>query len=175
MQENFYLHFTGISLGLIFLCFIYYCLLNGFRIFVITSGSMEPAIKSGSMIITQPQARYHHGQVITFYVEKSTHQAFQDSSKNNLVIVTHRVVSSLISNGQRSYITQGDANSYPDKTAVSQQYVIGRVWLVIPFVGIFLIWIYSKLGFYFLVLLPVSLIIMMQIKNIIKQFINEKL
>jgi signal peptidase I len=180
MKENLYLNLTGISIGLIFVSFLYYCFLNGFRIFVITSGSMEPAIKSGSLIITQPQARYHQGQVITYYAEKSPNSASQEdladkaSVNNNFVLVTHRIVSSLIVNGQRNYITQGDANTYPDKISVGQNHVVGRVWLVIPFVGRFLSWIYSKIGFYFLVLLPVSWIIVTQIKNIISLLIHEK-
>ena len=180
MKENLFLSLTGVFAGLIFVSFIYYCFINEFRVFVITSGSMEPAIKSGSLIITQPQARYHLGQVITYYTEKNLEPGFNEKllNKNSAsvsqVLVTHRIVSSLISNSQRSYITKGDANTYPDQMAVSQDHVVGRVWLVVPFAGKFLAWIYSKIGFYFLVLLPISLIIVTQIKNIIKLFVYEK-
>ncbi len=175
--------YTGIAFGLICLSFILYCYLHGFRIFVITSGSMEPALTAGAVIATQPQARYYQGQVITYYASKPTNQPrnasqtangfTQHNSQGSQLVITHRIVSSLIKNERRKYTTQGDSNPYPDQNSVDQDDVIGRVRLAIPWLGFIFTWLYSKLGFYFLVLLPLMLVMMFQLKNIIAVLLNS--
>jgi signal peptidase len=38
---------------------------NGIKIFTVQSGSMSPAIRTGSMIISKPIANYQKGDIIT--------------------------------------------------------------------------------------------------------------
>ena len=171
---NYTVIISGFLSGLIFLGFVYYCFFVGIKIFVVSSGSMIPKVNPGSLIITQPQQKYYSGQIISFKVANH----FFNSSLNNLVqqplVITHRVISRVNTGNHHQYITQGDANHLPDRFMVHHADVIGKVILTVPFLGSCLLWIYSKLGFYCLVVFPVSLIITYQLKTIICLVLNVK-
>lgn len=89
-------------------------MLRQYRLFTVVSGSMEPVLQTGCIIVvdTQPQAVYSPGDIITFREETE--------------YITHRITD-LYYNGQFYYRTQGDANHRPDKNPVPHQAVVGRV------------------------------------------------
>lgn len=80
----------------------------GKSILVVMTGSMEPYIAPGEMIIISKDAIYETGDVITFIEEDS--------------FVTHRIVSL---NNER-IITKGDANNIEDDPICKEQ-VVGKV------------------------------------------------
>lgn len=90
---------------------------------VILSGSMEPSIKPGDMVIidTADINDITKGDIIEFKV------------LNNSVI--HRVVKIVYENGNRRYITKGDANKKEDKYIVTDSQVIGKYIFNIPYIG----------------------------------------
>ena len=97
---------------------------GGFSLFVVESGSMEPALNIGSVILTRKpdDARtLKQGDIVTFRT-LSGH------------IVTHRVIETLTDNGEVKYRTKGDniVNS-PDAELLSPERVIGVFVLKIPF------------------------------------------
>jgi signal peptidase len=154
-------NYSGIFFGLIFLSFVGYCTVNGFRLFVLASGSMEPALSPGTLILTQPQQKYLPGEVITF--QRSSERA--DKSKQ--LIVTHRVIATKRLDQTYLYLTKGDANQEIDPIQVYHHQVIGKVVFALPLVGLILVWPYSRLGFYMLVVLPAVIIIGYLVKHII--------
>ena len=82
---------------------------------IVLTGSMEPTIPVGSLIIVHAQSEYNEKDIVMF-------ESDQFSSS-----VTHRIVE-VTENG---YITQGDANNTRD-SEVPKDAVIGKVIFSIP-------------------------------------------
>ncbi len=149
LSKNIYLR-LGVVIFL--LALIGYCHLSGKRVFVIASGSMEPTITIGSLIFTTPEYKYYPGQVISFHktMEEMLPNS-QDSAKDNdygfnqEFVVSHRIMSVQSKDNVEWFRTKGDANDKPDYYSVISSKVIGRVFLVVPYIGyIFLISGFSK-------------------------------
>ena len=101
----------------------------------VLSGSMEPAISPGDLIVFHRQKEYKTGDIITF--EGNTHG------------ITHRIVEVL----PEGYRTKGDNNNTEDEQLVPEDQVIGKVLLIIPCMGKILTFFRSPLGFGLLILL----------------------
>ena len=82
--------------------------LFGYQAYVVKSGSMEPKIKTGSVVINQKTDSYNIDDVITF---KS------DPDSN----VTHRIVDIEAKDDSKTYIVKGDANQSVDSQGVVDQ------------------------------------------------------
>ena len=96
----------------------------GYEIYTVISGSMEPAIPTGSLVYVkyiQPE-EIQTEDVIAFYGTDA------DGS-----IVTHRVVSNSAAMG--NFITKGDANSDNDMNTIPYANYIGKVQLSVPKLG----------------------------------------
>lgn len=94
-------------------------LLSHYRLFTVISGSMEPALPTGSVIVvnTDKSTVFAAGDIITF----------QDQHE----FITHRITEFGYDN-TFYYRTRGDANLKPDKEKISHQNVIGRVVFITP-------------------------------------------
>lgn len=154
---------SKVGLIITLLVLIGYYHISGRRVFVIASGSMEPAITIGSLIFTTPEAKYHPGQVISF--NKTMEEMlpnFQDNSENNdfesnqEFVVSHRIISVQSKDNEEWYRTKGDANDKTDYYSVLSSKVIGRVFLIIPYIGYF--FLLSGYSAYFYLLLLIYLI-----------------
>jgi len=77
---------------------------------VVQSGSMEPAIHTGSVVMVKPASDYKIGDVITF----------GEVSKTKAPI-THRIYDIKVVDGNPVYITKGDANNAPDARESSKR------------------------------------------------------
>ena len=98
--------------------------LLGYHIYSVISGSMEPAIPTGSLVYIQETepAEIETGDVIAFYGN-------MDSSS----IITHRVTDNRIVMGE--FITKGDANQAEDMNPVPYENFIGKVVRSVPAAG----------------------------------------
>lgn len=101
--------------------------LFGFQIYSVISGSMEPAIPTGSLVYTKTVApeTIKSGEVIAFF-----------SATESGSIITHRVVENHVVAGE--FITKGDANPEQDMEPVGYDYLIGKVEAAIPYLGKYL-------------------------------------
>lgn len=93
----------------------------------ILTGSMDPTYPPGTLVVVKPldPTEVKVGDVITYQLE---------SGKPTLV--THRVVElGLRADGERQWVTQGDANDAPDELPVRAVQLRGRVWYHLPYVG----------------------------------------
>lgn len=89
---------------------------------VVLSGSMEPAIETGSVIATIPRAEYRVGEIVTF--------------GGSGIPTTHRIVGTEEGeNGEQLFVTKGDANEEEDFRRVSGSEVLGKVFLTVPKAG----------------------------------------
>ena len=99
-----------------------------YRVYVIHTSSMSPAIPSRSAVLVRA-SRYRVGQVITFREHGET--------------ITHRLVGF---DHDGAAVTQGDANRSPDPWRVPRADIVGGVVLAPHFVGFALVYVRSPLG-----------------------------
>lgn len=117
--------------------------------FVVLSGSMEPAISTGDVVIVErvPATAIAVGDVITY--ERGA----------NAVPTTHRVMEVTAVDGTRSFVTKGDANEDIDPGVVSAPSVLGRVAFTIPLIGYVVQFANSTVGLVALLLVPIGLLV----------------
>ena len=98
--------------------------LFGYHIYSVVSGSMEPAIPTGSLVYIRETAPedVEADDVIAFY-----------SSADSASIITHRVVENRVLMGE--FITKGDANQTEDMNPVPYSNLIGKVVRSFPEIG----------------------------------------
>jgi signal peptidase len=126
----------------------------GFQSFIVKSGSMEPSIHTGSVVVDHTGTNYNVGDVITFKIKDS-----QDT-------VTHRIVKVNQNAGITSYKVKGDANNTPDPDPVLKTNVVGSVSFSIPYLGFLIAFIRSIPGLILFIAIPALIIISEEISNI---------
>jgi signal peptidase I len=119
------------------------------------SGSMSPAVKTGSLSILLKKEYYAPQDIIAFY---SKNEAGEEE------IVTHRV-QKIAGN---VYITKGDANEAIDEQKVVPRLVIGKVLLAVPFLGYFYIFAKSVTGTMLLIIFPALFFVVVEVIRIIR-------
>ncbi len=129
------------------------------KFMVVQSGSMEPEIKTGSIVMTKPSSEYKVGDIITFGAYSKTKAP-----------TTHRIVE--IKNG--TYITKGDRNNAPDTKPVSQREIIGKVVFDAPHLGYVVAFTRQPIGFVLVLLIPAAIIITDEVKKIINEIKKRK-
>jgi len=149
---------TWISIAIIAMMALYivsanYNIFNNYRSYLVQSGSMEPAIMTGDIIITRPNNKYMVNDVITFKNEENR-------------TVTHRIIESFQKDNLTNFNTKGDANRSEDSDSISINQVIGKVVLVIPKLGFLVAFSKSPPGLILLVLFPAALFILDEIFKI---------
>lgn len=96
----------------------------GYKSFTIISGSMQPAINLGDMIVLKSvdENEIKNGDIISF--------------KKGDSIITHRVIEiDFDENGEKQFITKGDYNNSKDIGIVKYPEIEGKIIKTIPYVG----------------------------------------
>ena len=122
------------------LCFFLRPELFGWSRAVILSGSMEPSMSIGDLVIVHREKEYRVGDIVVF-----------DSGG---LSVTHRI----LEKAQEGFVTKGDANNVPDKELLSENHIIGRVAVVIPMVGKAVLFLKNPAGMMLIMMLAIWLI-----------------
>ena len=136
---------------------------GNYRVMIVQSGSMEPTIKTGSIVVVKPSSTYDVGDVITF-----------GPTPKGKVPTTHRIVSENIKNGLETYTTKGDSNDTTDLKEVLQKDVVGKVYFSVPFVGYALAAAKEPIGFVVLIIVPALIILFDEGKKIFSEFRRMK-
>lgn len=134
---------------------------GNYMLLIVESGSMEPAIKAGSVVITKPQADYQINDIVTVL-----------EPANPRVMLTHRIVEIEKAGKDTAYVTKGDANNGNDAKKRVKPYVVGKVLFSVPFIGYLVDFIKTKNGLLVLIIIPSVLIIYNEAMNIKKETIN---
>lgn len=130
------LRLTAGILGRAWLWFVAGCvavtllpMLFGWHPYVIVTGSMEPGIGAGDVVLVSPDPELDDvvGRVISF----------QDPAREDHIL-THRVVSI---NEDGTLVTKGDANPTVDSVPVQPESVTGLGRLLVQFVGLPVVWL----------------------------------
>jgi len=136
---------------------------GNYKLMIVQSGSMEPAIKLGSVVIVKPANDYKIGDVISFGAVTKTKAP-----------TTHRISDIKVENGKISYITKGDANNAPDQREITKRDIVGKVLFSIPYLGYAVDFAKRPLGFSLIIIVPAALIIIDEIKNIYGEIKKKK-
>ncbi len=120
-----------------------------YQTYTVLSGSMEPTLPVGSVIVAVPARgeELNTGDVIT--VANPQHAG---------VLVTHRIIGIENSPQGRTFTTKGDANSVPDSWVVPGTGSGWRYAFSIPYLGYALSALQSDLGRLFLLVIPTMLL-----------------
>lgn len=128
------------------------------KIKVVKSGSMEPYIKTGGIVVVKPSSSYEVGDVITFGKDTKTQ-----------IPTTHRVVAINGDGPLRTFTTKGDANDSEDPAPTRLSEISGKVLFTVPYLGFILDFAKKPVGFMLLVGIPALAIIIEEIVKIIKE------
>ncbi len=124
---------------------------------VVLSGSMEPTINMGDMVVTTP--------ITSNAIKVGDIVAFNDGKE---FPITHRVIN--ITEG--GFITKGDANEDPDPMVRSSSSVVGKIVFWVPFAGYLVYFARGIYGLLILIIVPGFILIISEIKNIFG-YVNE--
>jgi signal peptidase len=106
---------------------------NSVPLTVLTS-SMEPGLPPGTLLIVRPvdPSEIRIGDVVTYQIKSGEPD-----------VITHRVIGiGTSSNGEATFIMQGDNNAEPDPDPVRAIQVQGRLWYSLPWIG----WVNNSMG-----------------------------
>jgi len=131
---------------------------GNFKVKVVKSGSMEPYIKTGGIVVIKPAESYKVGDVITFGEDTKTQ-----------IPTTHRIVAVNGNGGSQVFTTKGDANDSEDADTTRFDEIRGKVILTVPYLGYVLDFAKQPIGFGLLVGVPALLIIFEEIVKIISE------
>jgi signal peptidase len=129
---------------------------SGFKLFTVQSGSMEPTIHTGSIIISHHQSTYSVGDIITF------------AKSDDQTSVTHRLVE--IKNDQ--FITKGDANNSPDSGTIDKKSIYGKTIFSIAYLGYPIAFARTQTGLIILIIIPSTIIIYSELVNIKNEIVK---
>lgn len=129
--------------------------LFGWQFAVVTSGSMEPAIQTGSLAFFEdvPAEGVYRGDIVLF--------AGADGRQ-----ITHRVAS-LTADGAM-VVTKGDANDVADANPVPVGALRGKYVFSVPYLGYAAQWARQPQGFLFAVLAPGLVVITLSVVSIFR-------
>lgn len=122
----------------------------GIELRTVVSGSMEPAIQKGALVVASPvsPSDIRAGDVLMF-------RAPDGSGR----VITHRVATIADHDGALAIQTRGDANNENDPWIVAPHDVLGRVRADVPHLGTLVDRVRSPIGFLALMVLPALIIV----------------
>ena len=131
--------------------------LVGYQSFTVLSGSMEPTISTGDVVVVAKivPLEAQAGDVVTF-------PSPEDPSR----VLTHRVRSVEAVGGTVRFVTRGDANTGVERWTVPADGVIGRVSYRIPKLGYVANRVGSRFGRFAFLVLPALLLAGMELRRI---------
>lgn len=133
----------------------------GYSMFRVMTGSMEPSIPTGSLILvrqTDPR-EIEVNDVISFYS--------QDPALGGAVN-THRVTEVSSDNGRLVFGTKGDANNVPDIYPVYENMLVGKVVGTSYFLGVLVRLLANPIVFIPLIAIPLFAMIILNVRDTVK-------
>ena len=110
----------------------------GFRAYVIMTDSMNPTLKNGDIVIVHKDSKIEAGNIVTYKKQETSET------------ITHRISRTT----KDGYITKGDSNLNEDSNIISQDEIIGKVVLRLPFIGKYITSL-KKIRYLFIILIIV--------------------
>ena len=136
--------------------------LIGFTPYAVTSGSMEPKYKVGSVVYVKhiDPEKLKIGDVITFRIIKDE-------------LATHRIIRVERAADGLQFWTKGDANSISDGNPVAAGNVVGKVYFTVPFLGVFAGFLDNTRGKIIIVLGALMLLVLIGLNDYLTKLEKE--
>lgn len=130
------------------------------RFFIVTSGSMEPLVKSGSLALTRNinPSNINIGDIVAF-----------TSPSNPKETILHRIYT-IKSTSPHLFSTKGDHNLDADQWDLTESGLLGQYFFSLPYLGKIIAFIQSPLGFILCICFPAILLVfseLIKINNIL--------
>ena len=132
----------------------------GYRYYNVLTPSMTPTISVGSVVFVErvEPTELNEADIITY-----------STSTDGKVVVTHRINKVIDDENGLRFITKGDANNVTDLNPVVASKVIGKVNLVIPYLGNILVYMQSRIW-----LIVLGIVALMLIMEVISRFLIHR-
>jgi signal peptidase len=163
LQTFYYLVIALIAVIALFLMFSIIPIKGGYKTLVVLSGSMEPAIHTGSVVVIKPVENYQVGDIITFGAISKTKPP-----------TTHRIVEIKETDGVKTYLTKGDNNNAPDIKAVAKKEILGKVLFSVPYFGYAVAATQKPAGFVLIVVVPAVFVVYDEVQKIRRELALKK-
>ena len=127
----------------------------GYHTYVIYGSSMEPTIKVGSLILAEPAPTddLQVGDIIVY------------RGSGNGTMLTHRIVEIREGDGQRHFLTKGDASNGADPIEVNLEDGAQKMAHHVPYLGYIVDFAKGPLGIILLVVLPAIGLLALHLTN----------
>jgi len=137
----------------------------GMRSFTVMSGSMEPTIHVGDVVIDKKISPLdaRPGDVVTF-----------SDPTGRKRLITHRIRSLRVQGNTVRVVTKGDANNAVERWTVPADGRIGRAELRVWKLGYPLVYAHSRFGLIGLVAMPAFLLCLVELRKIWKTPARER-
>lgn len=131
--------------------------LVGMRSFAVLSGSMEPVLSTGDVVVDEPigPRQVRVGDVVTF--------ADPDHRGRR---ITHRVRSVRITGARARFVTKGDANDSAERWEMDADGRLGRVLYRVPSVGYLVARLGDPRAKLALIVVPAALLALLELVRI---------
>lgn len=139
----------------------------GYRLFAVATGSMVPDYNVNDVLAIK-EVNHNElkvGDDITYLGKK------QDVSGK---IVTHRIIDIEEKNGKKTYLTKGINNEVEDPTIGDNQ-IYGKVVGKVPVVTQINHIVKNQYGFFFLIFLPLVIVIFLEIADTVTEMKQDKI
>lgn len=133
--------------------------------YVVSSGSMEPTIHTGSVILSRPI------DVSTLAVNDIITFTSPDDPKK---VIVHRIVEIKDEDGAKTFITKGDNNNTKDNWVITSSLIKGKSVGQIPYIGFAINYLKTTKGFVIGIGIPALILILLELKKI-KEGIDEEI
>lgn len=125
----------------------------GYKAMTVLTGSMEPGIKPGDLVIAKAGEKLSSLKVGSIATYKN--------SQN--VLITHRVIDISSKDGVNAYKFKGDNNPTEDVDVISKDQLEGIYIVKIPYLGYVNMFVKSGMGIVTLIIIPLALIFGMEL------------
>jgi len=131
----------------------------GYSFLNVTTGSMLPTYKPGDIVVAKKTriADLRERDIISFYAIEPAIEGLPN---------THRIIKIDIVDGRYYIITKGDANLVNDPYPVFEENLIGKAVANLPGAGKAVSVLQNRAVIFFLLILPLMVIMVMEIKHI---------
>lgn len=138
----------------------------GLDAYVVTSGSMEPAIPEGAILYNQDSvtSQLEVGDVITYVPNPNQSDADR---------ITHRIIEVNETESSRLFKTQGDANIDPDPGWVQDYQITGQKTFALPYLGHSVTFLSSPLTLILLLIVPSLILLKTHIEKLHKELAGD--
>jgi len=149
---------VSIMLGLIVAALAFVFFSPDYSLYIVRSGSMEPAFNVGDVVIAGPLGSdgIKPGVIVTYAIGKN--------------LITHRVLSI----DGNTLITKGDANENPDPIPVQFSQVKSLYLFRIPYIGYVAGFVRTRPGWLLTIILPSLILVGFIAKDIVKEALKDE-